>query len=150
MPGADMTTPTILSVGYEGRTLDEIVSTLIRHRVQVLVDVRLTAVSRKKGFSKASLATALDGANIGYRHEPSLGNPKDNREAFRQGSKAARKRFERHLANGARSRYSATVELARNSRVALFCFEREHSECHRSCIADRAQSEEPGFTVLEI
>lgn len=145
-----MASRTIVSVGYEGRTLDEVVSALVLNKVKVLVDVRLTPVSRKSGFSKASLSAALRQANIRYRHEPSLGNPRDNRDAFRSGSRSARKRFERHLDNGAKATYLATLELARRSRVALLCFEREHSECHRSCIADRAQSEKPGFTVLEI
>ncbi|HPG14405.1 MAG TPA: DUF488 domain-containing protein [Microthrixaceae bacterium] len=148
MPRATSHTGTIISIGYEGRTLDEFVDTLKQHRVQVLIDVRLTPLSRKRGFSKTALSTALTDAGIDYRHEPELGNPKDNRDAFRRGSTAARSRYLRHLSNGANTTYEATIDAARTSRVALLCFERDHTQCHRSCITERAQDEHPALSVV--
>lgn len=150
MPRPTPHTGTIVSIGYEGRTLDEFVDALRLHRVDVLIDVRLTPISRKKGFSKTALSEALGAADIEYRHEPELGNPKDNRDAFRRGQRAARTRYARHLSNGANETFQATVESARGARVALLCFERDHSQCHRSCITDRAQAEHPGLSVLRV
>ncbi len=141
---------TIVSVGYEGRVVDDLVATLVAHDVEILVDVRLTPISRKKGFSKSALAGALDRVGIEYRHERELGNPKDNRDAFRKGDESARRRYEHHLANGANARYEATVERARSKRIALLCFERQHSECHRSSIANRALAGDPTFRILEL
>lgn len=141
---------TIVSIGYERRSVDDLVRLLKRNRVEVLVDVRLNAVSRKKGFSKSSLAQALAEVGIEYRHERELGNPKDNRDPFRQGLKSARARYLRHLQNGASSTYQDVMDLAGTARIALLCFERDHHECHRSCILDTARTDHPEFSVVEL
>lgn len=141
---------TIVSIGYERRSVEELISLLTRNRVDVLVDVRLNPISRKKAFSKSSLAQALGAAGIDYRHERELGNPKDNRDSFRRGLKSARARYTRHLHNGASSVYRDVVDLAHTVRVALLCFERDHHDCHRSCILDTASDDHPALTVLEL
>lgn len=149
-----MTSPTsttsgvFVSVGYEGRSLDDLVDLLRDHDVDVLVDVRQRAISRKPGFSRRALSDALINAGIEYVHEPDLGNPKDNREALRRGSGAARNRYLRLLRDSAASTFEATVARAQTERVALLCFERQHEECHRSCITDEAVSSDPGMSVL--
>lgn len=141
---------TIVSIGYERRSVEDLVRLLTRNHVNVLVDVRLNAISRKKGFSKSSLAQALREVGIEYRHERQLGNPKDNRDPFRRGLKSARTRYLRHLQNGASSTYQDVIDLARTSRIALLCFERDHHECHRSCILDTARANDPALRVLEL
>ena len=140
----------LLSIGYEGRSLGDVVDVLVEHNVDVLVDVRLNAISRKPGLSKTALSQALAIAGIEYLHERALGNPKDNRDDFRQGRRAARDRYLRSLSNGGRSAFFDTVELARTRRVALFCYEKSHLECHRSCIAERAMQEVPSMQVVEL
>lgn len=141
---------TIVSIGYERRDVAEVVALLSDHEVDVLVDVRLNAISRKRGFSKTALASALQEAGIEYRHERELGNPKDNRDAFRRGVEAARDRYRRHLSNGASAVYDAVIELADTSTVALLCFERDHHQCHRSCITDAAQANNGQLDVLRL
>ena len=44
--------PTVHSLGYEGRDLVELLLAVSLLSVDVVVDVRLNAISRKKGFSK--------------------------------------------------------------------------------------------------
>ena len=127
-----------VSVGYQERDIDEFVQLLVDNDVELLVDVRLNAISRKRGFSKTALSNTLATAGIGYRHERELGNPKDNREPFRQGLASARKRYLALLSNGASAVYAEVVSLAQTRRVALLCYERDHAECHRSCIIDSA------------
>ena len=141
---------TVVSIGYERRSVEELISLLTRNQVDVLIDVRLNPISRKKGFSKSSLAQALGAAGIEYRHERELGNPKENRDSFRRGLKSARARYLRHLDNGASSVYRDVVDLAHTARVALLCFERDHHECHRSCILDTARGDHPALRVLEL
>jgi len=65
----ELHTGTIVSVGYERRTSEELVSLLVSNRVDVLVDVRLTPLSRKRGLSKTALREALESAGIEYLHE---------------------------------------------------------------------------------
>ena len=48
MPG----TATVLTIGYQGRTLDELVGLLRAERVVALVDVRDVPWSHVRGFSK--------------------------------------------------------------------------------------------------
>ena len=74
----------VISVGYQQRTLEELLELLQSYNVNVLVDVRLTPISRKRGFSKTALSNALSAVGIEYRHERELGNPKDNRDHFRK------------------------------------------------------------------
>ena len=143
-------TGTIVSTGYEGRSIEDFVRVMKRHRVELVVDVRLNAVSRKRGFSKTALTAALAAAGIGYRHETVLGNPPENRDAFRAGWPAARDHYRRHLDNGAAPRVQAIIDLVAHTRIALLCFEREHTECHRSCITDRIKGEYSTVAVVKV
>ncbi len=142
---------TIVSIGYEGRGLDDFLATLTANRVQVLIDVRLTPISRKKGFSKTALSEALARLGIEYRHVRELGNPKENRAAFRgAGVTTGRRRYLAHLHNGSRTALDEVVELARAERIALLCVERDDRQCHRGCITDQAQEEHPALSVHRV
>lgn len=48
--------PKLTSVGYEGRSIDELISDLHGRSVAVPVDVHLTPLSRKPGMSKFGLS----------------------------------------------------------------------------------------------
>ena len=141
---------TIVSIGYEKRSIEDLIDLLADNAVELLVDVRLNPISRKKGFSKTALTLALADAGIEYRHERGLGNPKENREPFRQGLQSARDRYQEHLQNGAASVYQGVIDLASTSRIALLCYERDHDECHRSCILDAAQLGHPALSILRL
>ena len=141
---------TIVSIGYEQRDVSELIDLLTANDVSTLVDVRLNPISRKRGFSKKALAGSLGDAGIEYRHERGLGNPKENRDPFRQGLKSARQEYQRHLLNSAHSVYEQTIDLAFMTRIALMCFERDHDRCHRSCILDAALTDHPTLRVLRL
>jgi hypothetical protein len=47
-----------------GRSLEELVEVLRSHGVELLVDVRLNAISHRPGFSKRALSAALGAADI--------------------------------------------------------------------------------------
>ncbi|MDE0267745.1 MAG: DUF488 domain-containing protein [Acidimicrobiaceae bacterium] len=141
---------TIASIGYERRTVQDLIGLLVDNGVTVLVDVRLTPISRKKGLSKTALAAALQAVGIEYAHERELGNPKDNRELFRQGSQDARNVYTAHMRNEASQAVQKVIERTRSQYVALFCYERQHSQCHRSCIADEIGLHCSGLRVVEL
>lgn len=140
----------LVSIGYEGRSLRELLDVLDNEGVHVLVDVREHPVSRKPGLSRSALESALASIGVEYRHEPLLGNPRTNREAFRNGDASARRRFVKRLENGSRNAFDQVAELARRQVVALLCFERAHSECHRSAIVDVAKAKKPDLRVVTI
>lgn len=128
----------LVSVGYEGRSVEELVASLLAEGVSTLVDVRLTPLSRKPGLSKKRLAQCLAQHGISYIHLPALGNPKDNREPFRAGQPESRERFT-DLLNTEIGIEALThvAELLDDQTVALLCFERSHEQCHRHLVAEQ-------------
>ena len=141
----------IYSVGYEGFTQRGFVETMNLSKVNVVVDVRLNAMSRKAGFSKRGLSEALEGVGIDYVHEPKLGNPPDNRDSFRKGDgSAGRRRIEKMLSNGSGEALDRVVDLARTNRIAILCVERDPSRCHRAVIIDAIRKLEPQLEVLPV
>jgi uncharacterized protein (DUF488 family) len=141
----------IYSVGYEGFELKGLVESLVSAGVSLVVDVRLTPLSRKRGFSGKSLSAKLHQVGIAYRHEVDLGNPSDNRDAFRHGDvEEGRRRMRALLANGAEPALRRLVEEARKGRVAVLCVERSRLRCHRQVITDMVQEIDPTIEVLQI
>lgn len=127
----------LCTVGYERRTVDELITALTRAAVEVLVDVRLTPLSRKPGLSKNRIATRLYAAGIDYLHLPQLGNPRDNRDGFRRGDDAAVAKYRDVLRTPeGQAALDQLLRLATHRRVAVMCFEREAADCHRSMVAD--------------
>jgi uncharacterized protein (DUF488 family) len=53
-------------------------------KITRLIDVRELPISRRKGFAKTALSTALAVAGIEYVHLKGPGDPKDGREAARR------------------------------------------------------------------
>ena len=128
----------LFGLGYAGRDLGDFVDLLRDNGVTVLVDVRLNAVSRKRGFSKNALRDALGAAGIAYRHARALGNPKGDRDAFRADDPAARERLRALLRAGDESsaELARLATLAATERVAVLCVERDHTTCHRQVVLD--------------
>jgi uncharacterized protein (DUF488 family) len=130
--------PGLWSAGYEGRDIDSFVASLLDSRIDVVADVRLTPISRKKGFSKTRLGEALAETGIEYTHLRGLGNPKDNRAPFWDGRlDEGRARFRGVLrSEEAQTDLERLAEHARQSRVAVLCFEKDESRCHRQVVLD--------------
>lgn len=143
----------LVSLGYEGRSAQEVVDALTLHGVEVLIDVRLTPVSRKPGLSKSALSDALFEVGIEYRHYRELGNPQDNREAFAHAGaprQQARNRYRTRLKNGSRRTLLDIAEMARKTHLALLCYEREPHGCHRDVIVEEAQRIDPAIVALQV
>ncbi len=134
------TTATIelMTIGYEGASIDDFVATLKAANVKNLIDVRELPLSRKKGFSKRALCEAVEAAGIRYEHIKSLGDPKPGRDAARAGDyEKFRRIFSAHLASdNAQSALNNVIPVAIKGGACLLCFERCHKECHRSMITD--------------
>ncbi len=141
---------TLFGIGYEGRTLYQVIDLLVSGSVEVVVDVRQTPISRKPGFSRRPLAEALSAAGIEYRLHTSLGNPKDNRDGFRDGVPAARRRYLAHIDTYGHQAFVEVVGLVRSRAVALLCFEQAAERCHRSCLSERIQVAAPGVSIITL
>jgi uncharacterized protein (DUF488 family) len=128
----------VVSVGYEGREIGEFVRDLAARDVTVLADVRLNAVSRRRGFSKTALKTALADVGIVYVHLRGLGNPRDNRESFAAPDpEPGRARFRKRLSlPEVRDDLETLRGLASTAVVAVLCVEKDHLRCHRDVVID--------------
>ena len=127
----------LVSAGYEGRDVDSLIADLRALGVTVVADVRLNAVSRKLGFSKRSLRHHLEAAGIQYVHLPELGNPRDNRAAFRAGECGARDRYRDLLRRPeAKAALDEITRIAQSGVVALLCYEADPEVCHRSLVIE--------------
>jgi len=134
----------VIGLGYEGMSIDEFCTHVTSLNVVVVVDVRLNALSRKRGFSKNGLRAALAEVDVEYVHLPALGNPRDNRDGFAlPGSRAgdaARDRYRAYLQKPeAIEAIRDVAALASDSRVGILCFERDQHECHRELVISRIE-----------
>jgi uncharacterized protein (DUF488 family) len=140
----------VISIGYGGRRLGDLIGVLLDHGVRVLVDVRLTPRSAVPGFGGTALARRLNEVGIAYRHAPELGNPEDNRDAMRRGDPAGTARFRTVLTNRGTTALTGLLAEASKAPVAILCAERDQSRCHRKVVIEAVQQLDPDLPVTAI
>ena len=130
---------TLFTIGYEGVTIDDVVNTLRRAHVTVLLDVRAVPLSRKPGFSKNKLAGKLQEHGIQYVGLKGLGTPPEGREAARKGRvRELENIFGTHLETEIAQRdLLEAVKISSDAASCLLCFEHSPACCHRRLVAER-------------
>ena len=138
-----MTAPDLLTIGYEGCTIADVLAELRRARVSLLIDVRAVPQSRKPGFSKRQLAAGLDEIGVAYVHLQGLGTPKPGRDAVRAGHPERMEPIFREHMRSDRARVSpfACASSAWARRACLLCFEQDPMTCHRRFVAEMIAAE---------
>lgn len=133
----------LATIGYEGADLEDFLETLRRAQIEVLVDVRDRAQSRRKGFSKTALSQALNGAGIQYLHYPELGDPKPGRDAARSGDWDTFRRIYRAVikSDDAQKAIEAIKGVLEKNSACLLCYERDPATCHRAIVADNIRNQ---------
>ena len=126
----------IFTIGYEGATVGEFLSTLQQAGVKRIIDVRAVPNSRRPGFSKTPLRNALAEAGIDYVHLRALGTPADGRAAARAGRHEDLKRIYAGQLElpVAIAGCAQMVDLAEEEPSAVLCYERDPAECHRTLL----------------
>ena len=131
---------TIWTVGHSTRSIDELLSVLAAHRIELVADVRRFPGSRRlPHFATEALEQSLASAGIAYRWFPNLGGR-------RRPDPASLNLAWRHPAFRAYADHIATEEfaeglfelllLAGGLRTAIMCSEILWWRCHRRLIAD--------------
>jgi uncharacterized protein (DUF488 family) len=133
----------LMTIGYEAASQAAVIAELQRTGVEVLIDVRAVPSSRRAGFSKRLLAASLAEAGIDYVHLRALGTPKPGRQAARARRHAEMVAiYEAHLADPqAQFELGEALDIARQRRAALLCYEADAAHCHRRIVADRLSAE---------
>jgi uncharacterized protein (DUF488 family) len=127
--------PKLFTIGYQGKTIEELLAELQAAGVELLIDVRRRPISRKPGFAKKRLGETLTGAGIDYEHRVDLGMPEElmahKNDRDNSGILHAYDRyFDEHPAY-----VSDAVDLARTKPSCLLCFEADINHCHRTRLA---------------
>ena len=133
----------IATIGYEKVSQADVIGRLGAAGVDLLIDVRAIAASRRAGFSKTVLSGSLREAQIDYLHLRDLGTPKAGRQAARAGRIGEmRSIFDAQLTTtAAQMALAHAVELSLGRRICLLCYEADPACCHRQIVADRMTSE---------
>ena len=129
---------TLFTIGYQQAKPAAVLGELKRAKIDLLVDTRAVAASRRPGFSKRQLAASLDEAGIAYIHLQKLGTPAQGRQAARAGDLDTLWRiYAKHIKTAeAQDALGELLALIKSGkRVCLLCYERDPNECHRSRIA---------------
>ena len=137
---------TLATIGYENATVPRFLETLKEAEVDLLVDVRAVASSRKPGYAKSKLAENVGSVGIEYLHLRGLGTPAEGRAAARAGRhEEMHAIFREHLeTSAAQDDLERLAELVRaGRRVCLLCLEADPAHCHRTLVAEALQELEP-------
>jgi uncharacterized protein (DUF488 family) len=130
----------IYTVGHSTRPIEEFISLLQAHGVELLMDVRTVPRSRHNPqFEGDALARSVREAGIEYRHVKDLGGlRKPKRDSVNAGWR--NESFRGYADYMQTPEFTAAVEklieAARTKRVAVMCAEAVPWRCHRSLIAD--------------
>ena len=127
----------LFTIGYEQAKPAAVFDQLKRAKIDLLVDVRAVAASRRPGFSKRQLSASLDDAGIDYIHLQKLGTPAEGRAAARSGDTAALWRiYNKHIKTAdAQTELDELLAVIKSGkRLALLCYCRDPKTCHRSRI----------------
>ncbi len=131
------------TIGYEGASPADFIQTLTVAGVELVVDIRDRAQSRRPGFSKTALETSLADAGIGYLRLRELGDPKEGRDAARAGNVELFKRtfFGVLRTPEAQAALEAIVLASESQSICLLCYERDYRNCHRKLVSDRIEKQ---------
>ena len=129
----------LVTIGYEGRSLENYLNNLLRAGVTLLCDVRRNPLSRKYGFSKTTLREACGSLGIRYEHLSELGIASDERRNLETQADfdALFAQYEQHdlpRQEAALAKIRGWIE--QGELVALTCYEAQPCQCHRHCVAE--------------
>ncbi len=133
------TNTTLYTIGYEGKKFETYLNELIQSGVNILIDVRKNAHSMKYGFSKKTLHGAVAKLGIKYNHIPNLGIESENRKMLQTKEDYQRlfDKYEQTLTSKTNELDYLNSIIEVENRVALTCFEKDVSDCHRGVIAKK-------------
>ncbi len=137
------------TIGYEGLDLGTFIWLLQKGGTEVLVDVRWTARSRNRAFSRTALDQALSEAGIDYVHMPELGVAPRARAVLKKTGDFDR--YRRSYLSYLQGQLGALQRLhavATEKCCCLMCMEHDPWRCHRSVLADQVSQLDGGGIVV--
>ncbi len=148
-PGERKVTYSVYTIGYEKRSPEELIRIIRDLEIVTVIDVRISAKSRKKGFDQNSLKNALASVNVRYIHMPELGVPKEKRDYLLQarGSEEFLETYLEILGENS-AKIGDILRIIQKEKALLLCYERKYSDCHRSALSDLIVRTFPGLVSV--
>lgn len=132
----DMGTPSLFTIGYEGRSIDAYLDALIANGIALLIDVRANGVSMKPEFSSKRLAASCSLVGIEYMHIPKLGIASEKRKGVLNKDELFRA-YRTALRCETSGEFDSLIDVVlKAKRVAFTCFEKSPQDCHRLVVAE--------------
>jgi len=130
----------LYTIGYESKSIDDLISQLKSHDISILVDVREIPISRKKGFSKTVFSKYLTRNGIEYIHLKKLGSPKNIRKELKQ-NKDYFSFFEKYIEyiRLHKDVINDLYKIILGKDCCIMCYEDLPSKCHRKIICDEIE-----------
>jgi len=137
---------TIYTIGYQGRSSDDLIDILKNNRIEILIDARFSAKSEKKPeFNKEILEKELKRNNIKYIHYSDLGIPYIIQIPYKEGRLSfdcLKQWYHWHIENEV-DLEDIIKNLKDSGRPAIMCMEKyakkmrdQKYACHRDILAD--------------
>jgi len=132
---------TVYTIGHSTRTIEEFLSILHAHSIQVLIDIRAFPMSRRlPHFNRESLETSLKQENIRYLWLKELGGRRrklrDDSPNTALRNESFRNYADYMLTHTFQQAARQVLELAQQAPTAIMCAERLFFRCHRMLVSD--------------
>ncbi|NLA15856.1 MAG: DUF488 domain-containing protein [Bacteroidales bacterium] len=129
----------LFTIGYEGVTIEQYINKLIKRDVKVLCDVRKNSFSMKYGFNKSQLKMVCEGVGIMFIHIPELGIVSSKRKELKtqEDYDTLFGEYKKTVLKETLNEQKQILDfIEKHKRVALTCFEKDKSQCHRTPLAE--------------
>ncbi|HEY9792719.1 MAG TPA: DUF488 domain-containing protein [Candidatus Obscuribacterales bacterium] len=132
--------PTIFTIGHSTQSLDELVETLEKNGVTMLVDIRTVPRSRTNPqFNADALAVDLPENGIKYMHMADLGGLRHAKADSPNTvwENASFRGYADYMETGKfRQAVTELLALAQQDQIAIICAEAVWWRCHRGMVSD--------------
>jgi uncharacterized protein (DUF488 family) len=131
-------THTLFTIGYSGRTIDDLVALLEQHKITALCDVRsMPYSSRNPDFNREAFKNVLKSHHIEYVFlgEELGARPKKDSSCYVDGKAIYQKIADTTLFKNGLERIK--IGMQKNFVLALMCAEKDPTTCHRSILICR-------------
>ena len=142
----------LFTIGFAGKSAERFFSSLVKHGVKKVIDIRLNNVSQLAGFTKKNdLKYFLKViANIEYEYLPQLAATKELMDGYRGGKISWEEYETAYLKLLEERQVLKTFKPGDFDRACLLCSEEKPDHCHRRLAAERLKGKWEAVEVRHI
>jgi uncharacterized protein (DUF488 family) len=142
----------LFTIGFAGKSAEQFFTSLVKHGVRKVIDIRLSNVSQLAGFTKKNdLKYFLKViACIEYEYLPQLAATKELMDGYRHGKIPWEEYEATYLKLLEERQVEKLLKPEAFDRACLLCSEEKPDHCHRRLAAEWLQRKWEGMEVTNI